>query len=451
MLRHSNKPFGPLIVMVCAPMHVKLSPARMWATNTITAILDHGKSMDDVLADGHGFSAMEPRDRALARAIAGTVLRRLGQVDAVLATYLTKPLPAKAGLMRAILRCATAEILFLRSPAFAIVSEAVSLAASKGKTRAFRHLANAVLRKVATEGPERLENFALTENIPPWLRDSWTKAYGPECVEQAAAILAEDQPTDLTVLKKMLEWSKQLNGQVLGPQTLRIDAADRQSGDVTKWPGFSDGAWQVQDAAAALPALILNVQSGETVVDLCAAPGGKSAQLAASGAQVTAVERSQSRLERLDENMKRLGLNVQSVCADANEWAPKTPVDAVLVDAPCTATGIFRRHPDVLVLKNEKQVRDLADKQFAILTAATHMLRVGGRLVYCVCSAQVEEGEDIIARALKELPVRPVSIDKDNLPYGQEFVDGYSMRIPPGAWHETGGLDAFFMAVLTRQ
>jgi 16S rRNA (cytosine967-C5)-methyltransferase len=437
--------------MVCAPMHVKLSPARIWAANAITAILDHGQSMDDFLAGPNGFTAMSPRDRALARAIAGTVLRRLGQVDAILALYVAKPLPPKSGLMRAILRCATAEILFLRSPAFAIVSEAVSMAASKGKTRAFRHLANAVLRKMSAEGPERLKDIPATLNIPDWLRQNWQETYSEATVEKAAKVLIEDQPTDLTVFRDPAIWAENLSGTTIGGPSLRIAPADRQAGDITKWAGFEEGTWQVQDVAAALPALILNAGADENIIDLCAAPGGKTAQLAASGAKVIAVERSSSRLERLDRNMARLGLNVQSVCADALQWKPETLADAVLLDAPCTATGVFRRHPDVLALKTAEQVSDMANTQFAILTAAANMLRPGGRLIYCVCSAQTEEGEDIARRALKELPLDPLTIEIGALSYVQAFANENELRIPPGAWADKGGLDAFYIAAFTRQ
>jgi 16S rRNA (cytosine967-C5)-methyltransferase len=431
-------------------MHKELSPARRWAANAVTAILDKHQSMDSFLAEPNGFADMSQRDRALARAIAGTVLRRRGQVDAILSHYLARPLPAKAGLMRAILRCATAEILFLRSPAFAIVSETVSLAASRGKTRAFRHLANAVLRKVAADGPALLENIPPEKNLPLWLRESWSAQYGEACIAHAAAALVEDQPTDLSVFNDVEHWAKTLKGQVLGPNLIRIKACDRQAGDITQWPGFSEGAWQVQDAAAALPAAMLNPKAGESIIDLCAAPGGKTAQLAVAGAKVTAIEKAQTRLARLEDNMGRLGQSVQLVCADALEWQPQTPADAILVDAPCTATGVFRRHPDVLALKTQAQVTSMAEQQFAIMDAASRMLRPGGRLVYCVCSAQFEEGEGITKRALADLPLEPLSVSKATLPYGHEFLQGHSLRIPPGAWADKGGLDAFYMAAFTR-
>ena len=407
--------------------------------------------MDEVLATGHTFSSMSQRDRALARAIAGTVLRRCGQVDAVLDLYLAHPLPQKTGLMRGILRCATAEILFLRSPAFAIVNEAVSQAASKGKTRAFRHLANAVLRKVATEGLDKLKDLPPSLNIPDWLQTSWKTAYGDQVIEDAASVLIADQPTDITVFGNAKSWAEKLNGHVLGGQSARIQAKDRQSGDVTKWPGFEEGAWQVQDAAASLPVALLAPKPGEHIADLCAAPGGKTAQLADAGAKVVAVDRAQNRLQRLEQNMKRLGLDVQSVCGDVMQWQSETPLDAILLDAPCSATGVFRRHPDVLALKSEEQVCELASMQFSLLAAATQNLRPGGRLVYCVCSAQVEEGEQIAARALAELPLEAASINLETLPFGQEFVSGHALRIAPGAWADKGGLDAFYMASFTRK
>ncbi len=436
--------------MVSAPMSTKLSPSRIWAAQTITSILDQGLSMDECLMPATGFTDMSGRDRALARAIAGTVLRRLGQIDALLALYLARPLTSKAALMRSILRCASAEILFMRSPAFAIVNEAVSFAASRGKTRPFRHLANAVLRKVATEGTEKIDNIPLEQNLPGWLRESWKQNYGHQAVQNAAHLLIEDQPTDLSVFDDIEHWAEALNGEILGPQTLRITAQLRQTGEVIKWPGFDAGVWQVQDAAASLPVMILQPKAGENIIDLCAAPGGKTAQIAAMGAKVTAVERAPLRLQRLEENMKRLRLETRSVCADAKIWRPETLVDAVLVDAPCTATGVFRRHPDVLALKTEKQVKSLVNQQFALLASAVEMVKPGGRVIYCVCSAQIEEGENIAKRALQELPLTPEKIDKSILPYAVEFVDEHQLRIPPGAWHEKNGLDTFFMAHFSR-
>lgn len=446
----SIKPVGMAYCMVCAGMTQKPSPSRRWAANAITAIFDDGISMDDYIASPSGFAKMSQRDRALARAIAGSVLRRHGQIEAVLDAYLAKPLPRKASLMQAILYCACAEILYLRSPGFAVVSDTVSLADSSVKTRPFKNLANAVLRKVAANAHKLVDETPVSQNIPLWLRESWQSAYGDGVIANAGAVLAQDQPIDLTVFTDMEKWTQALGGTVLGPNTLRLQAGAKPEGDITQWPGFEDGAWQVQDAAAALPAMILAANPGERIVDLCAAPGGKSAQLAASGAEVWAIERAAKRLKRLQSNMQRLGVSLTSVCADAREWQPDAPVDAVLVDAPCTATGVFRRHPDVLAIKTPANVASLLDKQFSILKAASQMLRPAGRLVYCVCSAQTEEGEDIASRALQELSLKPLAIDGAALPYGGEFACGHELRIPPGAWADKGGLDAFYMAVFAR-
>ena len=431
-------------------MAQNISPARLWAVNALEAVFARGESMD-ALVEEAAFAAMSPRDRALARAIAGTALRHNGQIDAVLAGFMKKPLPKKATLARAILRCAAAEIVFLRSPSFAVVNDAVNMAARRPQSRPFKALVNAILRKIAAQGGEAVKAIPLTENIPAWLRASWSAAWGAKAVENAAHVLAQQPPADLTVFNGLArDWAETLGGVPLGPQTLRLDGEDRPKGLVPDWPGFAQGAWQVQDAAAALPAMILAPKPGERIADLCAAPGGKSAQLLAAGAQVTCVERSRARLRRLEHNMHRLGFAPDLVCADARTWQPSAPLDAVLLDAPCTSTGVFRRHPDVLVSKTAKQVHSMAAQQMELISAAAAMLRPGGRLVYCVCSAQPEEGAQIVGRAVEELPLKALAIDAALLPYGRAFVQDNALRIPPGAWAQKGGLDAFTMAAFTR-
>ncbi len=450
MLAHSSKAVDVTQAMLCALMTQKTSPARLWAINALEAIFEQGASMDNLADDSRAFAAMSPRDRALARAIAGTALRRNGQIDALLARFMQNPLPDKAGRARAILRCAMAEILYLRSPAFAVVNDAVNLAARQPQSRPFKKLVNALLRKAAREEEAIRDAIPVTQNIPGWLRHGWREAWGEEAVCKAAQMLLQPPATDLTVFAGAAPYKEILGGRLLGPQTLRLDAEMRPKGAVPDWPGFADGAWQVQDAAAAMPAQILAPKPGEHVADLCAAPGGKSAQLLGAGAHVTCVERSATRLRRLRENMRRLGFAPELVCADARYWQSAEPLDAVLLDAPCSATGVFRRHPDVLVNKTPKQVQSMAARQFALLRAATRLLRPGGRLVYCVCSAQPEEGEAITARALASLPLEAQAIDPARLAYGREFINGNAVRIPPGAWAQNGGLDAFYMAAFIR-
>ncbi len=297
---------------------------------------------------------------------------------------------------------------------------------------------NAVLRKVAAQGQAALAELDGPRlDTPAWLWTSW----GTEARAIAEAH-EHEAPLDLTLARG----ATPRGGTVLPTGSVRLPPGTR----VQELPGFAEGQFWVQDAAAALPARLLAAQPGERVADLCAAPGGKTAQLAASGAEVFAVERDPLRIRRLHENLARLALTVDVAQADVLEWQPPSPLDAVLLDAPCSATGTIRRHPDVQRLRRPRDVAELAEAQDAMLAAAARMLRPGGRLIYAVCSLQPEEGRERVADPSR-FGLRLEPFTQDELPEFPEALtpEGY-LRTHPGLWPEHGGLDGFFTARLVR-
>jgi 16S rRNA (cytosine967-C5)-methyltransferase len=405
---------------------------RNAAFDLVAAVLDRGRSLETAL---DALGPMEPRDRAAGHRLAAAVLRRLGTLDAVLEPYLKKaPPPA----VHHILRIGAAGLLLLGTPAHAGVATAVAMARTRGLVP-FAGLVNAVLRRVAEGGQAALEALDSPRlDTPSWLWRSW----GGDARAIALAHQLE-APLDLTIK----QGAAIPDGAVLLPTgSYRMDA----HAPVAAMEGFATGDWWVQDAAAALPARVLAAQPGERVIDLCAAPGGKTAQLAAAGADVTAVEMDGSRMARLRENLARLGLAATCVTSDARLWRPETLADAVLLDAPCSATGTIRRHPDALRLKRPKDVTALAGLQDELLEAATAMLRPGGRLIYAVCSLQPEEGPQRFAAALARLPLRAAPIDAAALGLPEAAQPDGTLRTTPALWPERGGMDGFFIASAVR-
>jgi 16S rRNA (cytosine967-C5)-methyltransferase len=422
--------------------------ARAAAADLLDAVLRFGKPLDDAIADHPGLAALAGRDRAFARNLTATVLRRLGQIDRVIGQCLERPLPRKSARVETVLRLGVCQMLFLGTPAHAAVDTAVGLAEAAGQGH-LKGLVNAVLRRIARDGSAMIAgDDAARLNTPDWLWESWLAAYGePACRMIAEAHLSEP-PLDISVKKDAAAWAERLDARLLPTGTLRR----RLGGPVTELPGFAEGAWWVQDAGAALPAKLLGDVAGRSVIDLGAAPGGKTAQLAAAGARVTAVDRAEARLGRLRENLGRLGLTATLVAADAETWRPREPADAVLLDAPCTATGTIRRHPDVARLKTPDDVAALADAQDRLLAAAMAMVRPGGVLVYCTCSLQPEEGPARIERLLEagapveRLPVGPA----DTGGLGELVSAAGDLRTLPGQLAAAGGIDGFYAARLAR-
>ncbi|MBI2978228.1 MAG: methyltransferase domain-containing protein, partial [Rhodospirillales bacterium] len=388
-------------------MTKKPLPARRVAFDVLDAVLAQKRPLDEAIADHPAFAMLAVRDRAFARNLAATTLRRLGQIDALIDHTLERPLPRKAAPVANVLRLGITQILFLGTPPHAAVATAVNLAQTLGHGH-LKGLVNAVLRRLVREGQALLmAQDAARLNTPDWLWQSWSAAYGePVCRAIAEAHLAE-APLDITVKDDAPAWAEKLEAKMLPTGSLRR----APGGNITALPGFVAGAWWVQDAAAALPAGFLGDVAGRRVIDMCAAPGGKTTQLAARGARVTAVDRSPKRLTRLRDNLDRLGLEAELVAADAVDWRPSERADAVLLDAPCSATGTIRRHPDVARLKTPDDMATLSKAQHRLLISALEMVAPGGYIVYCACSLQPEEGPERIAHLIGSgAPATPVPI-----------------------------------------
>ncbi len=426
--------------------------ARSAACDLLDAVLRRRLTLDQALSDHPGFAALDGRDRGFARTLVATTLRRLGQIDALIDFSLDRPLPRKAQAVHDLLRIGACQLLFLDTPPHAAVTTMVDLAQARGHGP-HKKLVNAVLRRFAREGRAIVDaQDAARLNTPDWLWESWSEAYGEATCRHIAEAHLSEPPLDMTLkadtAKDSKLWAEKLGARVLPTGSLRREAG----GMITDLPGFKDGAWWVQDAAAALPVALLGDVRGKRVTDLCAAPGGKTAQLAARGARVTAVDRSEKRLDRLRENLDRLGLEAERVCADAVEWRPAARADAVLVDAPCSATGTIRRHPDVSRLKTPGDVAKLTRVQDQLLTAAIGMVRPGGVVVYCSCSLQPEEGPDRIAALLDTgAPVTREPVKPGDVGNLKELisVDG-DLRSFPFHLGDQGGMDGFYAARLKR-
>jgi 16S rRNA (cytosine967-C5)-methyltransferase len=378
-------------------------------------------------------------------------LRRKGQIDRVLKTFLEKGLPGRAGTLYPILLSGAAQILFMNVPPHAAIDLAVRLAQWDPRAKRYDKLVNAVLRRVSEKGAGIADSLDPARiNTPDWLWERWVRAWGEEKTGAIAEAQLIEPPLDLTVKGDADMWAEKLGGRVLPTGSVRLILRGR----VEELEGFSEGAWWVQDAAASIPAQLLYDISGKRVADLCAAPGGKTAQLAARGAAVTAVDLSKTRLARLEENLARLGLAAETVAADATQWQPEAPFDAVLLDAPCSSTGTIRRHPDVPYLKSDADIAELAALQTRLLDNAVRLLKPGGTLVYSTCSLEPEEGEAQVAALLARndsLRIEPI---RPNEPFGDtEWSRSsgvlrtfpFQLQLDSPEW---SGMDGFFAARL---
>jgi len=397
--------------------------------------------------------ALEPIDRALAHRIALTALRTRGWCDAIIASRLPKGLPEGLHRLHTALVTGLVQILFLEVADHAAVDCAVRLVLADSRTSGFSGLTNAVLRGVAREKDAILAGLDPLDNLSPWLRTRWLAAYGEETTRAIARSVLTDPPLDITVKSDPEGWAKRLGGTVMPQDSVRVIAP----GMVTALDGFAEGQWWVQDAAASLPARLFGEIKGKEIADLCSAPGGKTAQLASSAAHVTAFDRSAPRMKRLNENMQRLSLSVTTEILDATALPDRFDgsFDGVLLDAPCSATGTLRDHPDLAWLKSEADVASLVTLQQKLLEAAARAVKPGGLIVYATCSLEPEEGEAQIAQFLQRHPefhtepVRPSEVGGVD-----KFVnsDGH-LRILPCHWQAApseGGIDGFFCARLRR-
>ena len=433
---------------------------RRVAADIVEGVLGRHRALDEMLegsdarAATAALAALADRDRGLTRAIVAVVLRRLGTLRHLLGSFLEEGLPAQAPRVETALLIGAAQILFLEVPDHAAVDLAVRLAREDRMALHFAGLINAVLRRVAREGKERIAALdAPVLDTPPWLMARWIKNYGEATAHAIAAANGREPALDLTVKSDAEAWAAKLDGRVLPTGSVRTIV----HGAVTALPGFDDGAWWVQDAAASIPVRLLGNVSGLRVADLCAAPGGKTAQLVAAGANVTAVDRAPGRLKRLQENLTRLSLEAELVCADVAAWNPEQHFDAVLLDAPCTSTGTIRRHPDVPWLKRSADITSLAALQRRLLDHAITLVKPGGTLVYCTCSLEPEEGADVVADLLaREQSVRRVPIAAAEV-FGQtDFInqDGDLRTLPchfTDADSRFAGVDGFYAARLEKR
>lgn len=422
-------------------------PARAAAQAILGEVLRRRRPLDLALDSILGGSGLEPRDAAFARAIASETLRRFGQLDDLVRRFVTKlPPPHRAGPAFEILLAGACELLFLKVPAHAAVDAANELAAADSKALHFKSLINAVLRRMAREG----EGVIATQdaprlNTPDWLWTRWCESFGEETARAIAAAHLVPPPLDLGAKPNAQRLPE---GEPLRGGVIRL----REAGRIEDLPGYGEGAWWVQDFAATLPARLLGEVRDKTVIDLCAAPGGKTAQLASTGARVIAVERDTARLERLRANLARLHLDAELVCADARDFTPQARAPLVLLDAPCSATGTIRRHPDLPWNKSAADVNTCAQGAAELLDAAAGMVAEGGTLVFAVCSLEPEEGPEQVADFLaRHAEFRRDPIGADDVFAMRELVtaDG-DLRTLPCHLAEQGGMDGFYAARLKR-
>lgn len=426
---------------------------RRAALAVLGEVLDRRQPLDTALeSPAAGCAALPPRDRAFVRMAVATTLRRLGQIDDFIVRASGRAEAPEPCMLHNLLRLSATQIAFMAVPDYAVVDTAVSLAESCGLSRQ-KGFVNAVLRRIAENSRAwEGEQDALSLNIPSWLTESLTAGYGPRAAAEIAQASLSEAPLDITLKDPSQTdyWARELGASILPTGTLRR----LSGGPVQDMPGFGDGMWWVQDAAAALPVRLFGDLRGRTAVDLCAAPGGKTMQMAAAGAQVLALDRSAPRLRRLRDNLRRLRLEsaVRVETADAQAWRPAAPPEMILLDAPCTATGTARRRPDVLRLKTPSDLARLTEIQARLLDNAAAVLAPGGLLVYCTCSLSMEEGERQVERllsrtpSLRRIPVAPSEIG------GLEalLTPQGDIRVLPFHLAAHGGMDGFYAARLRR-
>ena len=425
---------------------------RGLAIKILNQVLSSRNGLENVISSSNAYNQMEGRDRAFIRLLVATTLRRLGQIDALIRSYLKRPLPKKSRAVKDILRIGVAQIVILETPAHAVVDTSVRLC-EQTRNPGQKGLVNAILRKISQEGAEKfLALDAAKLNTPKWLWESWRTQFGEKTCRAIGEAHLHEPPLVLSAKKDPEELSGVLGAELLPTGSIML----RSGGMVASLAGYDEGTWWIQDTAAALPAKVLiaamPLNQKHRVLDMCAAPGGKTAQLAASGATVTAIDRSKKRLNTLRSNLKRLNLKATIISADASTYRPSNTIDGILIDAPCTATGTIRRHPDIARNKRHDDVQRLSKLQKQILANAVDQLLPGSVLVYSVCSLQREEGVDLIQEVLaenekiKRLPIDPFEF---GLPVNLQTQNGDIQTLPCHV-KEHGGMDGFFIARLHR-
>lgn len=420
--------------------------ARLVALDLFGQIYRKSNPMDQVLQRSKELNELEARDRAFVRLLLTTLLRKLGQIDFVIEQFLENASGLKSPVVLDILRFGAVQLLYLKTPPHAAVSASVELAENYRGLSRYKGVINAILRKVSDQGLALLSKTALEMNTPQWLREMWVRDYGTETAMHILKANGVEPPLDITVKRDANGWAEKLSADILPTESLRLT----QAGQVHLLDGFEEGAWWVQDLSSSLPVKVMGDIAGKKVLDLCAAPGGKTAQLLAHGAHVTALDRSPQRMKRFEENMDRLGFtDVKTEVADAALWESSEQFDIVMVDAPCSATGTIRRHPDMPYQKKPEDIEKLSVTQRRILSNAASLVTDGGDLIYCTCSLQKCEGEEQVAWFLGEHPefeIVPISVEGlEQTQTTQGFV-----RVLPFHLSEKGGMDGFFVAKLRK-
>lgn len=424
---------------------------RSLAVILFRACLDRKITVEEAMDGDARAVQLSPRDRGLLATILLTSFRHMGEIEKMLAGLLDRPLPRKSGAAADILRLGIAQLLFLDMPPHAVIDLSVRAAKADRNATHFSGLVNAVLRKVSTGGTALLQGVdAPRANTPDWLWTRWAQNHGAGAARRIAGAHAARPALDLSFRPgTAADWCGRLEGILLPNGQVRLAAGHVPVPDL---PGFSEGAWWVQDAAATIPAALLGDVAGQRVLDLCAAPGGKTLQLAAAGAEVTAIDISEHRLQRLRQNLARTGLTAEiraeDVLADTLEGA----WDAVLLDAPCSATGTIRRHPELPYLKDESQISELAKLQARLLRKAATLVRPGGSLVYCTCSLEPEEGEEQVRGFLSSRPefeIVPPAVPW--IPVEALMPEDWVRTLPYMHIGGAVGMDGFFAAQLRRR
>jgi 16S rRNA (cytosine967-C5)-methyltransferase len=424
---------------------------RQIAVQTLHQVLDKGLLVEEALDGYPATRLLEPRDRAFLHAIVLTSLRHKGEIDHVLGQLLSKPLPRKSGSARWVLHTGAAQLLFLEAAPHAVIDLAVRAARLDSNAQHFTGLINAVLRKLSLGGKALIAGLDPARlSTPDWLWTRWERNYGREIAAGIAAAHMLEPALDISVKSDAILWAGRLGGTLLPTGSIRLG---QEHDAVDQLPGFAEGAWWVQDAASALPGLLFGEVSGKSILDLCAAPGGKTMQLSAAGARVTAMDKSPQRLRRLDENLRRVGFTADVIVGDAHECDPSVQYDGVLLDAPCSATGTIRRHPELAYVKDDEIVSRMRADQARLLRRAATVVKPGGTLVYCTCSLEPEEGERQIGSFLRSHPefaLAKIAAGERGIEPHMVTGDGCLRTLPSMPIGRAQGLDGFFAARFVR-
>ncbi|KLN60774.1 MFS transporter [Kiloniella spongiae] len=427
---------------------------RKLVLNLLKDIMREQKTLDEALNNNKAdFESMERRDRAFARLLISTLMRRLGQIDKAINACMKRRLPAKMADVRDIIRLGAVQLLYLDTPPHAAVSTSLDLARSP-KLSGNKPVMNAVLRRLSREGQDMLAKMDESQdNLPNWLWKKWAETYGGATAKAISLSHLAEAPLDLTVKEAPAEWAEKLGGNVTSGNSIRLPAG---TGDPVFLEGYEEGHWWVQDFAASLPVLLLGSVKGKKVGDICAAPGGKTAELVTGGADVTAVDSSAKRLTRVHENLERLQLDAEVIQADATTWQPNEEFDALLLDAPCSATGTLRKHPELGRIKRPEDIEILADLQRELLENCAKMVKPGGTIVYATCSLEPEEGQYQIQHFLKKngtnferVPVKAEELGSANW-LGMLLTKEGDLRCLPCHRHDEGGMDGFYACRLRK-